>query len=305
MTEISVIIPTLNCEQSIGALCRSVTAQTVPCELIIIDSSSDDDTSGAARKNGASVIEIPREEFDHGGTRTRAARAAAGKFLVFLTQDVSFFDNEAIEILLHPFKTDPRMGITYGRQVPYPSASPYAAHLRYFNYPEKSRVKHMKDKKKHGLKTPFLSNAFSAFRKDVLREADWFREKLIMGEDTVAGAEILKRGYRIGYAAEAKVYHSHDYSMVEDFRRYFDIGVFHRNEHWIIEIFGSAASEGNRFVRSEIKYLKDSGKLHLVPGTLVRSFLKYTGYHLGLQYRKLPNLMIQAFSMHRAWWNAA
>jgi len=45
-----------------------------------------------------------------------------------------------------------------------------------------------------------------------LEEIGWFREKLIMGEDTFAGARMLLAGYKIAYVADAQVYHSHNYA---------------------------------------------------------------------------------------------
>lgn len=86
--KISVIIPTLNCENVIGLLLEKLWNQTIkPLEVIVIDSESDDNTREIARKAGANVIEIKRKDFNHGGTRNLAAEHSAGDILVFLTQD--------------------------------------------------------------------------------------------------------------------------------------------------------------------------------------------------------------------------
>ena len=41
---VSVIIPTLNAEKYIGELLESLLCQSIPAEIIVVDSSSDDDT---------------------------------------------------------------------------------------------------------------------------------------------------------------------------------------------------------------------------------------------------------------------
>ena len=75
---ISVIIPTLNAQKYIEKLIDKLKAQKLEQELeiIIIDSSSDDKTVQIARDAGARVLEINRDEFDHGGTRNLGWRSA-------------------------------------------------------------------------------------------------------------------------------------------------------------------------------------------------------------------------------------
>ena len=45
-------------------------------------------------------------------------------------------------------------------------------------------------------------------------------------------------------------YHSHNYTFFEEFKRYFDVGVFHEKESWILEEFGQASGEGANYVKS-------------------------------------------------------
>ena len=80
--------------------------------------------------------------------------------------------------------------------------------------------------------------------------------------------------------ADALVEHSHRYSFQEEFRRYFEIGVFHEREHWLVEQFGSASGEGRRFVLSELRYLWSHDPL-LIPAALIRTAAKYIAYHAG------------------------
>lgn len=300
----SIIIPTYNAEQQIDRLLRSLKAQTLSCDLLVIDSSSTDATVKIAEGHGAKVLVTGKEEFDHGGTRTRAARAATGDIIVYLTQDALPADNHAVENLLRPF-SDETVAAAFGRQVPNPDATAFASHLRLFNYPPESRLRSLSDRQRYGIKTPFLSNSFSAYRRKALEEVGYFREGLIASEDTYAGSKLLLAGYRIAYVADAVVHHSHNYTVFQEFRRYFDIGVGHRREGWILEAFGRAEGEGMRYLRSEISFLIRSGKAFLIPEALLRNSLKYIGYTLGRHHDRIPAGIARRLSMNAGWWTKA
>jgi hypothetical protein len=65
-------------------------------------------------------------------------------------------------------------------------------------------------------------------------------------------AKMLMAGYKVAYAAEALVYHSHNYSFQAEFQRYFDTGVFHVQAPWLIEIFGSVKNEGLKMLKAQL-----------------------------------------------------
>ena len=88
---------------------------------------------------------------------------------------------------------------------------------------------------------------------------------------------------------------------MEEFRRYFDIGVLHHREHWLLERFGKAEGEGLRFVKSELGYLLKHGPAS-IPSAIARTGLKYAGYRLGRMEGHLPASIKPALSMHRGYW---
>ena len=304
MEKISIIIPTYNAEKHLKKLLPQLEKQTLKItEIIIIDSSSRDNTTNLAKSFGIKSIIIPKESFDHGETRTKAAKLAKGDILVYLTQDALPYDENTIANIIKPFTKDKKIGAAYGRQIPYNDTGLFGKHLRYFNYPDKSYIREYKDKEKYGIKAAFLSNSFAAYRKNVLEEIGWFKNKLILGEDNYAGAKILKAWYKIAYVAEAKVYHSHSYTIWQEFKRYFDIGVFHKCENWILEEFGKAEGEGIRYIKSELKFLLDNRVYYLLPEFFVRNFLKFVGYKLGYNHDKIPKGIVKKLSMHSTWWD--
>lgn len=301
---ISIVIPAFNAGNCLDRLIAFLKMQSMSnIEIIVVDSSSKDNTVSIASSGGAKVILIPKGNFDHGGIRTLAGKTASSDFIIYITQDISFFDNGSIRNIIGPFQIDPQIGAVYGRQIPYPDASPISTHLRMFNYPPESCVKTIADTPKFGIKTPFLSNAFTAYRKSAMEQIGWFKDNLIVSEDTYAGAKLLKAGYKLAYAADAQVYHSHNYSLIEEFRRYFDIGVFHRTENWILKEFGKSQKEGNRYITSELKFLWTNNHFLYFPEFIVRNALKFMGYKLGYHYKLLPRLLAIMISRQGNWWS--
>jgi rhamnosyltransferase len=300
---VSVIVPTLNSGSYLPELLNRLVNQTArPEEIIIVDSSSDDNTVTVAKSFRAKTIVINRKAFDHGGTRNLAVDGAAGDIVVFLTQDALPVNEYAVANLIKPFYKNEKIAAVSGRQIPHTDATAFAAHLRFFNYSKASYVVSVEDKER-GIRTPFLSNSFAAYRRKALEEIGWFREKMIMGEDTYAGARLLLAGYKIAYVADAMVYHSHDYKVWQEFKRYFDIGVFHKTERWITQEFGNAEGEGMKYILSGLWFLANKQKIHLVPEFVLRAFMKYLGYKMGCHYEKLPKSVVPALSMHRDWWH--
>lgn len=299
---ISVIIPTFNAAGYLDAQLSALLHQTTKnLEILIIDSSSSDATLEIARSHNVRAMVIPKDEFEHGGTRTLAGKQANGELLVYLTQDAMPVNECAIQYLLRPLYEDRNVGVTYGRQIPYYKATVFAKHLRSFNYPGTSYIRTLADKPTYGIKTAFCSNSFAAYRRDALENVGWFKEKLILGEDMHVCAKMLLKGFKLGYVSEAMVYHSHNYSLSEEFRRYFDTGVFHKTEKWLLEEFGNPAGEGIRHLRSEVSFLISNGFFYLLPLSLLRNFLKLLGYKLGYHYDSLPGGIVKQLSMHREW----
>ncbi|MBD3796066.1 MAG: glycosyltransferase family 2 protein [Epsilonproteobacteria bacterium] len=303
VSKISIIILTYNAGKYLLTLLEKIKNQSInEYELIIIDSSSKDKTVEIAEQYTNNVIVIPQSEFDHGGTRAKAAQMAEGEIVVFLTQDALPFDEFTIENIIKVFE-DEKVGAAYGRQLSYEDANLFGKHLREFNYQGNSYIRDKNDISKYGIKTAFLSDSFACYQKSALESIGWFKSDLILGEDTYAGAEMILGDYKLAYVAEAKVYHSHSYTVWQEFKRYFDIGVFHKCESWILESFGKAEGEGMKYIKSEVKYLLGHGAWYLLPEWFVRNGMKYLGYKLGQKYEKLPMWMIKKFSMHYRWWD--
>ncbi len=302
---VSVIIPTLNGAKSLRELLAGLTIQSIlPQEILVIDSHSSDDTVEVAKSYGAQVTIIERAAFDHGATRSMAARAAKGDILVYFTQDVVPADRRLLEHLITPLMGNDAIAVSYGRQLPAFNADEISAHLRSFNYSDTSCVRTFGDRDMLGLETVFTSNSCAAYLKENLAEINYFKSGLIFGEDTCAAGRLLEKKYKIAYAADALVYHSHNYELHEEFCRYFDIGVFHTDEAWLLKTYGGASSRGKQYVRSGIAHLYHLGFYGLIGDFVVRVALKFIGYHLGRQYEKLPARLLPKMSMNKSYWKS-
>lgn len=298
-----VVILTYNSGKKIKKLLESIKIQSLkPTRVIAIDSNSSDDTAKIAKEYGCEVKIIKKEDFDHGGTRTYAARSSFAEFIIYMTDDVIMYDSHSFENLLKFFNNE-KVGAVFGRQIPYEETNIFGKHLRYFNYPDYDYIRGYEDRSKYGIKTCFLSNSFCAYRKEFLEKIEYFKDSLILGEDTYIGAKLLLNGYKIAYSSKAIVYHSHNYSIIDEFKRYFDIGVFHKTENWILKEFGKAEGEGVKYIYSGLDFLFKNKKFYLIPEFFVRIFFKYLGYKLGYNYELLPKFLIKTFSMHKNWWD--
>lgn len=299
---IACIIPTYNGKSDLARLLDSLQTQVATFDTFIVDSSSKDGTLALAQARVENVTVIPSSQFNHGGTRQLMVDSQPDyDVYVFLTQDACLVDPDAIAQIVKPF-ADKAVGAVCGRQLPHVNATPLAQHARFFNYPEQVQVKTLGDIPSLGIKAAFMSNSFAAYRGDALRAVGGFPEHVIFAEDMYVAAKMLLAGWKIVYAGNAQCRHSHNYTVVEEFERYFDMGVFHAREPWIRQRFGGAGGEGLRYVKSELRFL-GLGRAYLWPGAIVRNAVKLLGYKLGQQEARLPLGLKRKLGMYKRYWD--
>jgi rhamnosyltransferase len=300
--KVSILIPTLNAGRAWIKVLESINEQTIEFEKkIIVDSGSIDNTVPLARQYGFEVIEIEKKSFNHGATRQLLADASINcDVCVFLTHDATLASMDSVEKIVSIFQ-DADIGMAYGRQLPHINARPLERHARLFNYPSVSQVISMDDLPRLGFKIFFGSNSFSAYRKIALSAVGGFPPDSIMGEDAIVAAKMLMAGFKKAYVAEATVYHSHSYTLAEEYKRYFDTRVFHEQNKWLIDTFGKPTSEGIKYIKSEVNYVvKNDFK------TVIKSIgsigAKWLGYKTGRFYKILPVSILKKLSMHKSYW---
>ena len=114
------------------------------------------------------------------------------EFLIYMTQEAILANTTAFEELLMPFK-EKVVAASYGKQLPKHDASFAAAAIRNFNYPNQSHTQKFEDRSRLGIKTTFLSNSFSAYRRAAVIEVGGFPKKSLVSEDMFVSAKLLKK----------------------------------------------------------------------------------------------------------------
>lgn len=297
--DLTIVVPTLNPGPCAGLLVDALRDQGVSmARVVIIDSQSDDGSIEVFRRAGCAIHVIERALFDHGGTRNFGLEMSPpSEIVLFLTQDALPTGHDMVVNLLAPFQ-DPQVALVYGRQLARDGAGTIEAHARKFNYPLVSASRALPAARSLGIKAVFNSNSFAAYRRNALASVGGFPAQIIMGEDQAAAAELLNAGWTVAYQAEACVQHSHGYTVTQEFARYFDIGVFHEQQRVLLAPFGTAGSEGFRYVASEMRYLLHSTPWR-IPEAFMRTAAKLLGYRLGLRHRHLPDAVNRMLAMNK------
>ena len=200
--------------------------------MLVVNSSSGDGTVELAQSLGAETLTVARPAFNHGLTRELARRRLGTGIVVMLSPDAYPRQDDFVERLTEPLRQG-RAAVAYGRQVAGEDASFLERVGREFNYPAASHIRGAADWSEHGSYLRFCSNACAAWSNAALDRIGGFKPTLV-SEETIAVAELLARGERIAYVAEAEVEHSHSYDVADAFRRQFDIGYSRRIYDWLL-----------------------------------------------------------------------
>ena len=300
---VDVIIPAYHPGKEFATLIKRLEKQSVPIHRIIVMNTEESMWNKEWEKlsDAMEVHHLTKEEFDHGGTRARAAELSDADVMVFMTQDAMPADRELLAELLKALDQEENIAAAYARQLPNAECSFVERYTRAFNYPDRSVVKTKDDLDKYGIKTFFCSNVCAAYKKDIYEKQGGFVRRTIFNEDMIYAGGLIQAGYGIAYAAEARVIHSHNYNCMQQFHRNFDLGVS-QAEH--PEIFEGVPSEGEgmRLVKKTLAYLIHSGRIWLIPGFALQCAGKYAGYLAGKKFRKLPKKFILWCTMSPNYW---
>ena len=290
------------------------------------------------------VIHIRKQEFDHGGTRHMAAGRLRGAFLLFLTQDAVPADTKLIANLYRMMETPlpqeqagrlqkkarekwenrtsegipsgtsrkpdevfcdaGKVCVAYACQLPASDCGELECFTRQFNYGSKDRIKTIDDLEELGIKTYFCSDVCAMYRRSSYEQLGGFVRRTIFNEDMIFAAKVIQNFGAVGYCAQAKVVHSHNYSGTQQFHRNFDMGVS-QAEH--PEVFEAVPSEGEgiKMVKQSAVYLWKNKKGYLLPKLIWHSGCKYLGYRLGKAYQKLPGWLVKRCTMSPGYWESS
>ena len=306
--KVDVILLTYKPGKQVMRLIEALEEQTYPVHKIIIMNTEEKyfealfyGTGFLERYKNIEVHHVSFKEFDHGATRNRGTAYSNADIFVCMTQDAIPSDSFLIERLVEALEGTKKAAAAYARQLPLQDCREIEKYTRSFNYPEEARVKSKADIGELGIKTYFCSNVCAAYNRNIFDMMGGFVKKAIFNEDMIYAGHAVQAGYKIVYAAEAKVLHSHNYSCMQQFHRNFDLGVS-QAEHPEVFAGVSSQSEGISLVKKTIKHLVEVKQKRMIPYLIVSSGFKYAGYQLGKHYKRLPYGMIRKCSSNKQYW---
>lgn len=301
--KIDAIIPVYHPGREFNILLERLHKQTVPLHKIILMNTGDAPWKEEVEKRFplCEVHLVKKEEFDHGGTRHLATTFSGADYLLFMTQDALPADGFLVENLLSAFSLEKGVRAAYARQLPNDTCREIEKYTRSFNYPEESRVKSIEDLPTLGIKTFFCSNVCAMYEKKTYDALGGFTRRTIFNEDMIYAGNLVKQGYKIAYAAEAKVIHSHNYNAREQFHRNFDLAVSQVDHP---EVFQGIRSEkeGIRLVMNTAKHLIMVKKPWLLVPLVTTSAGKILGYKFGQNYHRLSEDFRLKCTMNPSYW---
>lgn len=337
---VDVVIPTYHPDERFDLLISRLQQQTIkPQQIIIIRTKGEHQARTSIGKKlipmainvgtyktykNIKIVEIEKEQFDHGATRNLGASYSSADYLLFMTQDAVPTSKRLIEALIcgfdHPVEKLPKkqpfdgtaggssagsgandVAVVYARQAAASNAGIIEKYVRRFNYPQTSQKKSMKDLSKLGIKTYFNSNVCSCYKRSVFEQLGGFVNHTNFNEDMFYAADAISHGYSIVYQSKARVIHSHRYTCMQQFHRNFDNGVSQKQYQSLLgEV--KPEGEGMKLVKGMVRHLAVHGRFLLIPYFIVQCMFRYAGYYLGKHYDKLPKSVCRRLSSNRGYW---
>lgn len=298
---VGILLLTLNAEKHLHKSLPPIVNSPLNPKILVIDSSSKDKTVDIAKSYGVEVKIILRKEFNHGATREKGRKLLNTDIIVFQTQDAYPLDESMLEKLIAPIQ-EGKSEISYGRQLPHDNANLFESFPREFNYPPESNVRSIEDVKKYGVYTFFSSHSWAAYLNTALDKSGGI-EPALTNEDYITSAKMLKDGFRIAYVSNSIVKHSHKYTLVQEFKRYFDNGYIRAERKWLTKLVGQAEKRGIELAKELLKKTIREKPL-LVPYALLLTFVKWLGFRAGYMSLKLPRRLKKKLSEQSYFWDS-
>ena len=209
---ISIVIRTLNEARHLDDLLTMIARQESPeaeVETVLVDSGSTDGTLEIAKAHGCRITHIDKSEFSFGRSLNRGCGFARGDLLVLISGHCVPVDNQWLKTLCQPLRSG-AVSYSYGRQIGDDTSNYSERRIFATYFPAVSAVP------QDGF---FCNNANAA-----LTRAAWdayrFDEELTGLEDMALSKRLHEAGHKIGYVADAPVFHHHQESWPTIRRRF-------------------------------------------------------------------------------------
>lgn len=280
----SIIIRTYNEERYLGELLAAINGQEaastgtdgsafeIEHEVLVVDSGSTDRTREIAESFGARILHITPEDFSFGRSLNVGCDAARGKVLVFISGHCVPCDAAWLRHLVTPI-FDGRVVAAYGKQRGGEETKLSEHQVFAKLFPEQSAIP------QEGF---FCNNANAAVQRAVW-EGLRFDEELLGLEDMFLGRQLVEAGMRLGYVAEAAVYHYHHETWAQVRRRYEREAIalqrvrpeWHLTFFEFLRYFTASVLLDTSYALQEKRWLRSAGEIFLF------RFMQYWGSYRG------------------------
>lgn len=254
------------------------------------------------------INKINLAEFSHSRTRNAAAKVAIGDILLFMVQDAVPIGNNFLEKLIKPFY-DPHVACVFAKHIARSEANPVVRseiERCFSSFKTNNNEYTIQDAKinvNDYLKRPkwywFNSDVCSAIRKSVFDQIQF--PDIPYAEDQIIGKLIIEAGWIKVYADTAQVIHSHQYSLINYFKRYFDesrglkiCGLWYR-----IGFFDFFPRIILNFIRDAKTLFKNQERLYWYIYAFLYHIIRISGYLLGQYFSLFPKNIQEKLSLEK------
>lgn len=322
--KVSVIIPVKNPGNIFHKVLPAVLNQNTPWDydVILVDSGSTDSTMEYIEKIQKTdarlrLYRIKSEEFGHGKTRNFAIAQSKSEFVAMITHDAQPVNEHWLYNLVSAVERRSDIAGAFGRHMAYPHAGSLVKRdmeLHFANFNVENPIFVMEDNERYEkdqayrMYLHFFSDNNSCLRRLVWENIPY--ADVNFGEDQLWAHNIIKAGYAKSYAHDAAVYHSHDYGIIESFRRQFDESSFYYKTfgYQLVPRLRTIVSSVARQTKNDWRHLQAArelkNNLRSVMMSPLLNLASLSGRYLGCQklcanYKLLKSISLDAENRSR------
>jgi rhamnosyltransferase len=272
MNKVSIIVRSYNDIDLIEQTMKMILSQSYQdYEIINVDCSSTDGTQDIIKKYNTKgkIFTINPKDYVPGVVLNSMLKECSGEIVVFNNSDCVPVDNNWLKELIDPFN-DSEVAASFGNQLTRSDAKLLIV---------KDNTRAFGDGKVSSKWKHFFSLATSAARLSVFNKNP-FNEKIQYSEDIEWSYRIKNMGMKIVYCENAKVEHSHNYTLKEVKKRFYSEGyaealIYKENVSFFMGFFKPLCME----ILRDFVYLLKKGKIFTIPyGVVYRIIQKYNIY---------------------------
>jgi len=280
---IEIICPLYNGSKYIKKLVDSISMQKKVNLLasFFVLTDTGDYSEEILKENNLKYKKISIKDFSHSLTREECAFNSEAGIIVFITQDIIIESDLWLYNLTKDIASC-EVAAAYSRQISkYNNIEKYT---REINYPTDSKIISKDDISKLGLKSFFFSDASGAVNKEIFINLNGYDQKrLPISEDMYFAYKLINNGYKIKYASDSIVYHSHNFTLKELYKRYKLTGMFFKQNSYL-DNYGTNKSGGGMAKYIFKRAIQDKNikvLFRFIPDMLARFIGMKVGKHYG------------------------